>query len=84
VVEVGTPSGWGPAPLTPQQLAEVVEAVRGRAEDLAADVTVLRERTLDSPGGAGEEGWGLGGRGKEGGGVRVAGCGLRALGPGRG
>jgi hypothetical protein len=42
VMEVGSPSGWGPVGLSAERLKEVVGRIRGVAEKHHAQVTQVR------------------------------------------
>ncbi len=51
VLEVGAANGWGPSPLSSEQLAGVLGRLRGAAEAIGADVSVLRQRGADAAAG---------------------------------
>ena len=44
LVSIGSPNGWGPAPLTAQQVDEVLAELTADMDGVGADVTVLRRR----------------------------------------
>ena len=44
LVSIGSPNGWGPAPLTAQQVDEVLAELMADMDRVGADVTVLRRR----------------------------------------
>lgn len=49
VLEVGAPNGWGPCGLTEDQLALALDRVRAAADRAGGDVTVLRQRAIETP-----------------------------------
>lgn len=47
VLEVGAPNGWGPTALTEAQLQVALERAKAAADERGADVTQLRQRSVE-------------------------------------
>jgi hypothetical protein len=44
LIVVGAPNGWGPQPLTPEQVEVVLKDLTAEMDRVGADVTELRRR----------------------------------------
>ena len=57
-LEIGAPGTWGLTMTDPANLQVALQQMRMAAAERSADLTVLRERTLDTHAGEGAEGTG--------------------------